>query len=183
MSETRRNLAFIVPDDVDDRRLQNVWALVTSESEFLQSQLTTPSDDKTRQRYFPSFPCPVVVSRSMWRAWTELSPFDGVAYAATGRILCGVGREQALPPSPGALRRDAEVQYAAFLPLRNNWRPLGRSLPPALYADMLNHVEGYASVFGGRIQSHPVSRSFSSAVEGYTAVTGALERLHAVLES
>ena len=113
----------------------------------------------------------------MWNCWRELSPFNGVAVAANGRVL--MGPEDALHrvPSRVALRRGAEVQYAALLPLKNNWRPLRGSGTANLYEAMVNYVKGYASATSSQVLTSPETHGFKSAQDGYHGVCEELQAL------
>ncbi|MGH7336592.1 MAG: hypothetical protein ACREI7_03355, partial [Myxococcota bacterium] len=129
----------------------------------------------------PAFP--VVASESMWRCWRELSPFDGAAVAARGRTIAGDTDRRDAAPSRAALRRGAEVQYAALLALKNNWR-LSRGRPPGeSYALFVNHALGYASAATGQVRTVPAALEFASTEDGYLAADEALKVLRASLGS
>jgi hypothetical protein len=76
-----------------------------------------------------------------------------------------------------ALKRGAEVQYAALLPLKNNWRPLRGLGTPRLYAAMVNYVKGYASATSGKVLTSPTTHDFKSTQDGYQAVSEELKTL------
>jgi hypothetical protein len=181
MSSDKLNLAFVIPDETPGNELWKLVAILgrlhrktagSWESFFPKGEL---------HAYFPSLSYPVVVSRSMWRCWRELSPFDGLAVAANGRTLTGPEDVRPGIPSRAALTRGAEVQYAALLPLKNNWRPVRGVGSPRLYAAMVNHVKGYASATSGNVLVSPTAYDFKSTEEGYQAVSEELEVLRKTL--
>jgi hypothetical protein len=177
MSGDKLNLAFVLPDET---RGDTVWQLVATLGTMhrhTQGLWTSAFTNGDLQRHFPSLPYPLVVSRSMWTCWRELSPFDGVAIAASGRTLMGPGDTVRGLPSMAALTRGVEVKYASLLPLKNNWRPLRGPGSPWLYAAMLNHVKGYASALSGRVLTSPTTYEFPSTQAGYEAVGAELSVL------
>lgn len=180
MSVDRLNLAFVMPDDAPEDELRRLLVTLGALHRTVEVLSKRVSLNDELQLYFPSLACPVVVSESMWRCWRELSPFDGVAIAATGRTLMGASSRQTAP-SRTALMRGAEVQYAALLPLKNNWRPLHGPGTPRLYAAMVNHVKGYASATTGRVLAVPAALEFTSTQEGYLAAVEELRMLRACL--
>ena len=116
MSADKLNLVFVVPDETPRNEL---WKLVATlgilrrESEDLWQRFFFNGE---LQAFFPAFYYPIVISRSMWRSWRDLSPFNGAAVAANGRTLMGPEDDLRNLPSMAALKRGAEVQYAALLP-------------------------------------------------------------------
>lgn len=182
MTGCRPSLVFVVPDDVADNALETLLRSLGAVHRALESSWTSASDWPELQLLFPSLACPVVVSRSMWSCWRELFPFEGAAIAASGRTVAGPTEEHVVP-SMAALRRGAEVQYAALLPLKNNWRPLGGVGSPRVYAAMVNHVKGYASATSGTVLTAPAAYEFASVQEGYVAVSEQLNVLRARLTS
>lgn len=177
MSGDKLNLAFVIPDDTPG---DTVWQLMATLGAMYRNTpdlWTSAFTNGELQRHFPCVPYPLVVSRSMWTCWRELSPFDGVAIAASSRTLMGPEDTARGIPSMASLKRGVEVKYAALLPLRNNWRPLRGSGSPALYAAMLNHVKGYASALSGRVLTSPTTYGFTSTQAGYEAVSGEMSVL------
>jgi hypothetical protein len=177
MSGDKLSLAFIVPDETPTETVGRLVATLGALYDDTRDLWATAFTNGELQRHFPSLPYPLVVSRSMWRAWRELSPFDGVAIAASGRTLLGPDDTGRGLPSRAALRRGAEVKYAALLPLKNNWRPLAGPASPTLYAAMLNHVNGCASALSGSVPTSPTTYEFPSTRAGYEAVGEALGAL------
>jgi hypothetical protein len=177
MSSGLLSLAFVVPDGVDARALRALVAaagVVRRETETLWTTLFTTPFVRT---HVPAPANPIVVSRAMWNAWRELSPFDGAAIAATGSVLCGELPDLGDMPSLASFRRAAEIHYAAMLPLRNSWRRFdGRALP-RLYAELTNHVNGYATALTGGLRIRPEQLEFATIEDGYSAVNRALEAL------
>lgn len=175
MSTDKMNLAFVIPDETPRNRL---WKLVTTLGALHRKTnglWKTFFTNGNLQPYFPSIPWPVVVSRSMWKCWRELAPFVGAAVGANGRTLMGPDDASHGMPSMAALRRGTEIQYAAILPLKNNWRPLPGPATPQLYEAMINQLEGYASVASGAILMSPTPHRFESTLAGYRAVCQQLE--------
>jgi hypothetical protein len=177
MSADKLSLVFVMPDETPGTDLGKLVATLgrlANKTDALWKRFFTNGE---LQRYFPSLACPVVMSRSMWKCWRELSPFDGAAIVANGRTL--MGPEDTWPgiPSRAALKQGAEVQYAALLPLKNNWRPLGGSGTPRLYAAMVNYVKGYASGTAGTVLTSPTTHRFASVQDGYRAVCEELKVL------
>jgi hypothetical protein len=180
MSLDRVCLAFVVSDDIPDCRLRDLATRVVA----LQQETATLARrwcaNGALQMYFPSVTPGVILSRSMWESWRELSPFDGAAIAASGRLLAG--RPDLLrSPSARALRRGAEVHLASLLPLKNNWRPSGGRPPVSLYAAMVNHVSGYSSALSGPVETSASDRQFGSVVDGYRSVSAELSALRSHL--
>ena len=177
MSADKLNLVFVVPDETPRNEL---WKLVATlgilrrESEDLWQRFFFNGE---LQAFFPAFYYPIVISRSMWRSWRDLSPFNGAAVAANGRTLMGPEDDLRNLPSMAALKRGAEVQYAALLPLKNNWRPLQGSGTSGLYGMMMNHVQGYSSANTGKILTSPTTHNFKSTQDGYRAVCEELQIL------
>ena len=182
MTGCRPSLVFVVPDDVAENELETLLRSLGAVQRALASAWTSASDPPEVQLFFPALACPVVLSRSMWTCWRELFPFEGAAIAATARTIAGPAEEHAVP-SIAALRRGAEAQYAALLPLKNNWRPLGGPGSPRVYAAMVNHVQGYASATSGTVRTMPSAYDFTSVREGYVAVSEELSVLRARLTS
>jgi hypothetical protein len=181
MSRGLLSLAFVVPDDVDARRLQRLVAAagaVRRETDALWTACFTTAEVRT---HVPAPANPIVVSHAMWQAWRELSPFDGAAIAATGSVLSGGLPDFGELPSHASFRRAAEVHYAAMLPLRNNWRRFNGRGSPELYAALTNHVNGYASALTGRLRIQPERLDIATVHDGYVAVTAALRTLAAAL--
>ena len=181
MSSDTLNLVFVIPDETPGPEL---WRLVTSlgsahrQTKGLWSSLFTNGE---LQAYFPSFSYPVVVSRSIWSCWRELSPFDGAAVAANGRTLMGPENGLRSVPSTAALKRGAAIQYTALLSLKNNWRPLPGSGTPRLYGSMINYVKGYASAASGSVLTSPTRHDFTSLESAYQAVSEELSVLRQTL--
>jgi hypothetical protein len=177
MTVDKLSLAFVIPDETprDER-----WKLVTRlgtmrrDTESLWKRFFSNGE---LQSFFPALSYPIVVSRSMWNCWRELSPFNGTAVAANGRTLTGPEDALRNVPSKAALRRGAEVQYAAMLPLKNNWRPLHGTATPALYEAMVNYVKGYASATSAQVLTSPQAHAFKSVQDGYRAVCQELQGL------
>jgi hypothetical protein len=177
MTADKLSLAFVIPDETPrNERWELVARLGTlrRDSESLWKSFFTNGE---LQSFFPSLSYPLVVSHSMWNCWRELSPFNGAAVAANGRALLGPEDRLQGVPSRAALKRGAEVQYAALLPLKNNWRPLRGSGTPALYEAMVNYVKGYASATSGQVLTSPGPHAFKSAEDGYRAVCEELQAL------
>ena len=88
MSGTGLSLQFVVPDETgleEMARMLEALAWRTASARELIPRL--PASDDGR-RYAPEG-FPLFATRSVWRRWRELSPFDGVAVAVTGRTLIG----------------------------------------------------------------------------------------------
>jgi hypothetical protein len=177
MSGDKLSLAFVLADETPAETVGQLVTTLGTMYRHTRGLWTSAFTDGELQRHFPSLPYPLVVSRSMWTCWRELSPFDGVAIAASGRALMGPEDPVRGLPSMAALTRGVEVKYASLLPLKNNWRPLPGSGSPALYAAMLNHVKGYASALSGRVLTSPTTYEFPSTQAGYEAVSEALSVL------
>jgi hypothetical protein len=182
MSADKLNLAFVVPDDTSSRELSDLFATLGRLHRSTEDLWRTRFSNGELQPYFPSFAYPVVVSRSMWTCWREVSPFDGAAIAASGRTLIGPDDGLREMPSIAALQRGAEVQYAALLSLKNNWRTLDVAGATRLYAAMVNHVRGVLSAASGTALAGPTTLRFASAEDGYRAVSEELDLLRERLE-
>lgn len=177
MSGDKLNLAFVLPDETPGETVWRLMATLGTMYRHTHDLWTSAFTNGELQRHFPCLPFPLVVSRSMWTGWRDLSPFDGLAIAAGGRTLLGPDDPVRSIPSTAALRRGVEVKYASLLPLKNNWRPLRGSGSPALYAAMLNHARGYASALSGRVLTSPTTYAFTSTQAGYEAVSEELSVL------
>jgi hypothetical protein len=183
MSADKLSLVFVIPDETPGHELRNLVATLGTLHRNSEGLWKSAFSNGQLQAYFPSLAYPVVVSRSMWECWRELSPFDGAAVAANGRTLMGSDDSLRAVPSVAALKRGAEVQYAALLPLKNNWRPLRGTGTPNLYASMMNYVKGYASAVSGTVLTSPTRYTFTSTREGYQAVSAELAVLRQTLSS
>jgi hypothetical protein len=182
MTVDRLNLVFVVPDDVEPDALRRLLDILKAERRTAEALLKGASTDSGGPRRSDPPAFPNVASESIWRCWRELSPFDGAAIAANGRTIAGdTGRSHAAP-SRAATRRGAEVQYAALLALKNNWR-LSRGRPTGeSYAALVNHAKGYASALTGRVRTAPEALELASTQDGYLAAEAALKALRASLE-
>jgi hypothetical protein len=183
MSTDTLSLVFVIPDETPDHELWQLVATLGTSHRNTEGLWKSVFTNGELQAHFPSLPYPVVMSRSMWKCWCELSPFDGAAIAANGRTVIGSDETLRVVPSTAALKRGAEVQYAALLPLKNNWRPLRGSGSPRLYASMVNYVKGYASAMSGQVLTSPTRHTFKSTQDGYQAVSEELDVLRQRLTS
>jgi hypothetical protein len=183
MSADRLNLVFVVPDDIAPDELRRLLATLRTERDTAAGLLTTPSREDSGARRPDQTAFPTVASESMWRCWRELSPFSGAAVAANGRTIVGETDRLHAAPSTRALRRGAEVHYAALLALKNNWR-LWRGRPPGeAYVPFVNLAKGCASAFTGQLQIVPAALEFPSTQDGYLAAIEALRVLRVSLGS
>jgi hypothetical protein len=175
MSADAPNVAVVVPDDLPESGVRILFEALARRHRAGRLSAPTPVGSES-QRYFPSFAHAVVLSRSMWKGWRELSPFEGAAVAASGRTRMGPDDDLRDPPPIAALRRGAQVQFATLLPLRNNWRPLGGPPSPALYETMVNHAAGCRPA-PALLRTWPMRRGFRSLDESYRAITEELRTL------
>lgn len=182
MTVDRLNLVFILPDDVPEDDLRRLLATLAALNHRVEGLLTGKSMPRVAQDHVPSA-FSVVASDSMWRCWRELSPFDAVAVAATGRTLIGASDPDHAVPSVPAMRRGAAVLYASLLPLKNNWRQSKGRATGQSYAPLVNHARGYASAFTGPVLTVPAELEFTSTKDGYVAAFDALEDLRAHLRA
>jgi glycosyltransferase involved in cell wall biosynthesis len=164
MSVNPLNLALIVPDDIPHDELRRL--LIT-----------------LRTLHRTTLPLPILASDAMWSCWRELSPFDGVAVAASGQTVIGATRHPHPGPSPASLRRGAEVEYASLLPLKNNWRLSEGQPSGGSYATLVKHVKGCASALTERVLTSPPELEYTSIDEGYPAAVEALRALRTSLSS
>ncbi len=181
MSRDRLSLAFVVPDRIPEHALRNLLVEVGALHQETERVWNRPCANGDLRSYFPSLSYPVILSQSMWKCWRELSPFDGAAIAASGRVLAGPDGLLE-PPTRTALKRGAEIQFASSLPLKNNWRPSGGVPSSTLYGAMVNHVRGYASALSGPVTTAAAASEFGSVEDGYRAVSNELGALRARLE-
>ncbi len=102
------------------------------------------------QAYFPTPPYPVFLSRSMWRSWMYMSPFEAAAVSAGGCLVAGDDSilTEATPYS-GMLPGYVSAHYAAMLSLRNNWRTLTPEKRPGFYPLAIDLVRAWRSALEG----------------------------------
>jgi len=109
------------------------------------------------QAYFPTPAYPVFVSRSIWRSWMYLLPFEAAAITAGGQLVAGDASVFAeASPHLEALPRCLSTHYAAMLSLRHNWRTLTPDNRPRFYPLACDQVRAWRSALDGEpIRTRP----------------------------